>query len=80
MIYQFDCNGKMIASHKSARAAAERIQQCTPYDVANNIYTWGIDGAALCIAQCCHSNDTLQALRWLCYGYYWSSYSFMSEL
>ena len=80
MIYQFDYCGRMIASHETFLDAAKSIKKCTPYDVANNIYTWGIDGAALCIAQCCLSNDTLQALRWVCYGYYWSSYSFMSEL
>lgn len=78
MIYQFDCHGRMVASHVSTRAAAEWIQKCTPYDVAKT--TQGVEDAALYIIHCCHINDEMQALRWQAYGYYWSTYSFLGDL
>ena len=71
MIYQFDCYGRMVASHETFLDAAKWIKKCTPQ---------GIEDAVSYIITCCHINDEMQALRWQVYDYYWSTYSFLGDL
>lgn len=79
MIYQFDYYGRIVASHESYLAAAEWIQKCTPYDLADTL-SGGLTQAAETIAFYCRFNNDLQCLRYPCYGYYFSEYSFMGDL
>ena len=71
MIYQFDCYGRMVASHETYLDAAKWIKKCTQQSV---------EDAVSYIITCCHINDEMQALRWQVYDYYWSTYSFLGDL
>ncbi len=79
MIYQFDLLGRLVASHKSYMDAAKWVQERTSYDVRNPLFG-GLEYAAEVIADICRVNDDQQALRWLAYGYWWSTYSFLGDL
>ena len=73
MIYQFDYYGRMIASHESCLDAAMWIKQHTDRLRSANA------GVKL-IALCARLNDDLQCLRYHCFGYWFSGYSFLGDL
>ena len=73
MIYQFDGFGRMVAAHESYLAAAEWIKGHT-YDLPYPAV------AAETIAFYARLNDDLQCLRYPCFGFWFSEYSFLGDL
>ena len=73
MIYQFDYCGRMVASHESYLAAAEWIKGHTDKLLSAN-------AGAKIIAFYVQLNDDLQCLRYPCFGFWFSEYSFLGDL
>ena len=73
MIYQFDGFGRMVASHETFLDAAEWIKKHS-YDLPYPAV------AAETIAFYARLNDDLQCLRYPCFGFWFSEYSFFGEL
>ena len=78
MIYQFDGFGRMVASHESYLAAARWLRKHTAY--VSSRTTRGLAQAAETIAFNTRLNDDLQCLRYPCYGFWFSEYSFLGDL
>ena len=78
MIYQFDAFGRMVASHETFLDAAKWIDKHTyPLD---DPLCGGLPQAAETIAFYCRFNDELQCLRYPCFGFWFSEYSFLGDL
>ena len=73
MIYQFDYYGRIVASHNSCLEAAQWIKKHS-YDLPCVIT------ASETISFYAGMNDDLQCLRYPCFGFFWSTYSFMGDL
>ena len=73
MIYQFDYCGRMIASHETFLDAAKWIKKHTDKLLSAN-------AGAKIIAFHVQLNDELQCLRYPCYGFWFSEYSFLGDL
>lgn len=73
MIYQFDAFGRIVASHESYLAAAEWIKKHS-YDLPYVVT------ASETIAFYARLNDDLQCLRYPCFGFWFSEYSFLGDL
>ena len=78
MIYQFDCFGHIVATHTSYIDAARWLRKHTAY--VGSLTTGGIAAAIEKIAECCRLNDDLQCLRYPCFGFWFSEYSFLGDL